>query len=309
MVKDLCNCMFIVGSPRSGTTFLASLMSPTKYGAPVETHFITKFYKKLNSYGDINQYSNFKKLVEHILKERPILQWELNYDILKMYDELKDNMSYANICSNIILKRFNSMGKENWGDKTPMYIDDLEIIVSLFPKAKYIYIVRDGRDVALSLLEKDWGPNNVYACAKYWSHSNRAEQRMDTVFETGNFLSLKYEDLLINTQAKIEQIYQFLDEPYPTGDAAKLIKTTLKNNAFKWKSRLSARQNQIFEHVAHKELLMHGYEVINKTTTLNILQRYIYVMHDKFMLGIQLFKLNVIDGIRIKFFGMQPFAD
>jgi hypothetical protein len=284
-------------------------MSPTKFGAPVETHFITKFYKKLNSYGDINQYQNFKKLVEHILKERPVQQWKLNYDIRKMYDELKDNMSYANLCSNIILKRFNRMGKDSWGDKTPMYIDDLDIIVSLFPKAKYIYIVRDGRDVALSLLAKDWGPNNIYACAKYWSHSNRAEQRMETMFDADNFLSLKYEDLLVNTQTKIEQIYEFLDEPYPTGDAAKLIKTTLKNNAFKWKSRLTARQNQIFEHVARKELLMHGYEVVNKTTELSAVQRNMYTLHDKFVLGIQLFKLNVIDGIRIKFFGMQPFAD
>jgi hypothetical protein len=301
--------MFIVGSPRSGTTFLASLMAPTRFGAPVETHFITKYYKKLASYGDLNHFDNFKKLVSHILKERPVMQWGLKYDIPHMYDEIKSNMSYGNLCSNIILKRFNSMEKEHWGDKTPMYIDDIDIIIELFPNAKYIYIVRDGRDVALSLLQKDWGPNNIYACAKYWSNSNRAEQRMDNMFKADNFLSLKYEDLLVDTQIKIEQIYQFLDEPYPTGDAAKLIKTTLKNNAFKWKTRLTERQNQVFEHVARKELVLHGYEVVNETTRLSAVQQSFYALHNKVLVGIQLFKLNVIDGIKIKFFGMQPFAD
>ena len=40
--------VFILGAPRSGTTFLASLLTHTRFKAPFETHFIPKFYKKLS---------------------------------------------------------------------------------------------------------------------------------------------------------------------------------------------------------------------------------------------------------------------
>ena len=51
--------VFIIGAPRSGTTLLASLLANTISGPPFEPHFITKYYKKLDDYGDITQLNNF----------------------------------------------------------------------------------------------------------------------------------------------------------------------------------------------------------------------------------------------------------
>ena len=70
--------IFIIGCPRSGTSLLARFLEPTIYGAPIETHFITKYKKKLSNYGELENFENFNKLLNDILKERPVMQWKIN---------------------------------------------------------------------------------------------------------------------------------------------------------------------------------------------------------------------------------------
>ena len=44
-------------------------------------------------------------------------------------------------------------GKPRWGDKTPLYMQQLPLLERLFPDAIWVHLVRDGRDAALSFLE------------------------------------------------------------------------------------------------------------------------------------------------------------
>ena len=148
--------VFIIGCPRSGTTLLARFLQPTHYGSPVETHFITKYYEKIPKYGALKKKQNFMLLMKDILSERPIMQWKLDIDIEEFWAGLK-RYDYREIIDRLCMMRFTSKGKTSWGDKTPIYILDLEIIYRLFPDAKYLYIVKDGRDVALSLMQVPWG--------------------------------------------------------------------------------------------------------------------------------------------------------
>ena len=80
--------LFIIGSPRSGTTFLASLLKPTRFGAPFETQFILKYLAKLPEYGDIHQPAVFKRLVADICKERAIAQWQVDIDAATLLSQL-----------------------------------------------------------------------------------------------------------------------------------------------------------------------------------------------------------------------------
>src|SRR5262249_31553563 len=43
-------------------------------------------------------------------------------------------------------------GKSRWGDKTPMYMQRLPLLERLFPDARYVHLIRDGRDTAVSFL-------------------------------------------------------------------------------------------------------------------------------------------------------------
>lgn len=190
------NQIFILGAPRSGTTFLSGLLRFTRYGRPVESHFITKYYRKLEIYGDLSKKRNFEKLLNDILSERPVQQWKIKLDLNEFYKKISPNLTYGNIVDNLLLKRPNLSSLDSWGDKTPHYLGNVEDIVELFPNAKFIYIIRDGRDVALSLLRKPWGPANTIACAKYWSELNRKSSTIETLEKNGQLLKINYEKLL-----------------------------------------------------------------------------------------------------------------
>lgn len=91
------NQIFVLGAPRSGTTFLSGLLRFTRYGRPVESHFITKYCRKLEAYGDLSKKENFDKLMNDILSERPVMQWKLKLDIHEFYEEVKPNLSLIHI--------------------------------------------------------------------------------------------------------------------------------------------------------------------------------------------------------------------
>lgn len=300
--------LFILGCPRSGTTLLAGLLENTDYGAPVETHFITKYYKKIDNYGNLMNKSNFVRLIKDILNERAVAQWKLNINAEKYYDDCEEK-DFRRIIDLICMLRAKKYGNKSWGDKTPKYILDVPIIYQLFPKSKYIYIVRDGRDVALSLFEREWGPNNVLTCAEYWKRCNAENAVIDKLKSRNQLYFLRYEDLLDNAEKILPDIYTFLNEQYDEKELSRLISRIKKGNHNKWKSKMNTHQVKVFESIAANTLKRFGYETSYKESDTTGLTKAVYNYHELLMRAKFLFKTNVIDGIKIKFFGKEPFAD
>lgn len=301
--------IFILGAPRSGTTFLASLLKKTDYGPPFETQFITKYYKKLDHYGDINIYENFENLLTDILDERAVQQWRLDINYKDFFGELGSQITYPQLVNKLCLKASQKKGFICWGDKTPDYLVDIEILYKLFPNSKYIYIVRDGRDVALSLFEKDWGPNNVYYSASYWVALNQNHDCIGKLKALNNLHYLKYEDLLDNVEKHIREIYAFLDMKYEEKDLRDLSTTVKSGNYNKWKNRMTARQINTFDNIAANTLKRFDYETSTEQGKISSIWRAIYFLHNAVFRARHLFIINVVDGIKIKFFGKEPFAE
>jgi hypothetical protein len=300
--------VFILGCPRSGTTLLSKLLEPTAYGAPVETHFIIKYFKKLPAYGDITESANFRRLMKDILSERPVMQWKMDVDIEKFRAELK-SFEYPEIVNKLCSIPFQAKGKKSWGDKTPRYILDSDIIFQLFPDSKYLCIVRDGRDVTLSLLRKLWGPNNVYSCAAYWKQCNKLSAEHQAMQEQGKLFALKYETLLEHPEKTVKEIYSFLDEPYDKEKLGSAMASINRANFNKWKTAMSPGDIKIFETVASDTLNRFGYETSFPQGEMGNLTKSFWRAHDFALRFKHLVKMNTIDAIRIKYFGMQPFAD
>ena len=301
--------IFIIGCPRSGTTLLASFLENTRYGAPVETHFIIKYYKRLKKYLPLTEKKNFHRLVKSIINERPIQQWKINFDIDKLWNHLQ-NPTYSEIVNLICMERYSRLGKRSWGDKTPHYILSLNTLFELFPNSKYIYIVRDGRDVALSLLQKKWGPNNVYSCALYWKMCNTIQSdTLKKIKEKGNLFEIRYEDLLLNPTEVIRQLYDFLQEDIAQNVLISLAHKIKKDNFYKWKTRMSFQQLKIFESVAGDVLEYYGYEVNNDSLGVTFYEKVFYKIHDLVLKWIYLIELNTIDWIKIRLFEKEPFGE
>jgi len=303
--------LFILGSPRSGTTFLASLLRPTEYGSPFETQFILKYHHKLNSYGDFTQLSNLTRLINDISNERAIAQWKIKFNPEAIKSNLGDNFSYTELVDYICIELMKKKGKSMWGDKTPHYILKLKQLVNLYPNAKYLYIVRDGRDVALSLLKKPWGPNNIYKCAEQWDAANKIEQQLllTALKNKGQLLYIKYEELLEKTEEECCRIYEFLgdniDNHREMVDA--LIAKTMLGNHSKWKTKMTQQQISTYEAKAKNSLLYHNYELMNPESQLSAVKVFGYKLHHQLAYLKHMFVMNVIDGIKIKFLGKSPF--
>lgn len=301
--------VFILGAPRSGTTFLASLLDKTVYGKPVETHFITKYYTRLERYGDISNPSRLRQLLSDIWKERPVQQWRITLDFDDFYRSLPEGFSYSDVVNKIMSLQKKEGNTAAWGDKTPHYVGDLDILVKLFPDAKFIYIVRDGRDVALSLLEKSWGPNNIYECASYWSRLNRNTDLIEALQKAGNLYRLSYEDLVDNTKDQLLSIYRFLDESVSEQEAEDLAAPVISRNYGKWKTLMGPSDIRTFEAVAGGCLEKLGYEVMWPGAKISLLRKLAYLTHARCRRLYFLFYTNVIDGFRIKFHGKAPFNE
>jgi hypothetical protein len=305
--------LFIIGSPRSGTSFLASLLEPTEYGAPFETQFILKYHERIEQYDDITQISNLTRLLKDISSERAISQWNQPLIAKDIMDDLGGEFNYIDVVDAICLILMGSKNKKKWGDKTPHYILKLDKLVKLYPKAKFLYIVRDGRDVALSLLKKPWGPNNIYKCAEQWDEANNAEQQLllNCLNDRGQILYIKYERLLEKTEDECQRIYAFLGDDIENHRQMvdELIATTISGNYSKWKTEMNYKQIEIYEAKAKNSLLYHQYELTNQEAKLSLLNVCWYKLHHQLVYAKHLFIMNVIDGIKIKLFGKQPFNE
>ena len=127
--------IFLVGCARSGTNLLSQLVKASSWGEPFETHFIPKYYRKLDRYGPLTELSVRKRLVRHILSERPIRDLDLGLEV-ESFCRSMDRYDYSDIVNRICFAIGTSSGAQSWADKTPSYVLELELIHALFPRAK-----------------------------------------------------------------------------------------------------------------------------------------------------------------------------
>ena len=72
-------------------------------------------------------------------------------------------------------------GKTRYGDKTPGYVKEMRRIQRVLPEARFVHIIRDGRDVSLSHLRMNWGPETYAESARLWRNRIRKARKMAPV--------------------------------------------------------------------------------------------------------------------------------
>ena len=141
---------FLVGFTRSGTTLLRAMVdSHPQLAVPPESQFVPELARRRGTYErpdgfDIERFTN--DLTAHMR----FIRWGLPASELRAaLTELQpDDYPAAIRC--VFAAWARSKGKPRYGDKTPNNLDDLELLAALFPEARFVHIVRDGRDVAVA---------------------------------------------------------------------------------------------------------------------------------------------------------------
>jgi hypothetical protein len=103
-------------------------------------------------------------------------------------------------------------GKSRYGDKTPGYMREMLRLQRVLPEARFIHIVRDGRDVALSVMKLNWGPSNPTEAAELWvERINKARKQAPNV---NHYMEVFFEDLVLDTEATLRRVCEFIDLGY-----------------------------------------------------------------------------------------------
>jgi hypothetical protein len=243
---------------------------------PFESGFITVFHRRSARYGDLREEANARRLLADIaayplVRDRSRLASDPDAILAHPHD------TYADVVRAIFAVEAARRAKRWWGDKTPSYVTDLDVLWRLFPGCRFVHLVRDGRDVALSSRGIEWGIRNLPAAAADWRWKTTIGRKVGSVLGD-HYLEVRYEDLVLRTVPALEAICAFLGADYspqmldyPADALSEMPRASLlwHGNSVRapdpalvgaWKRRMSRADRVIFEQVAGDTLELFGYE-------------------------------------------------
>ena len=306
-MKDLLlkKPIFIIGSGRSGTTLLQRMLrSHSNISSPTgESHFFIPLYKYPDKYGDLSQAENVKKVLEEMRRiSREFCEEDLHglkFDTTALANEFVDKgvNSTLDIISLLLTKNALGENKNRWLEKTPYYILHISTLLKMFPDAQFVHIIRDGRDCALSMLERKYDLKifNIYQAAKIWSRYVDMGQEAKEYLSSDVYFEFRYEDLISDPETKVKEICTFLGEKYednvvdfiksqdPKNKTPMLKKGIQKNNFDKWRTKMTIWQIRVFESVAGDTLKRNNYSVSTKCKPIFLPIRIFYRLHEKYI--------------------------
>ncbi|MBK1717506.1 sulfotransferase family protein [Thiocystis violacea] len=270
---------FLIGSPRSGTTLLVQILNRhSRLFIPPETDF---FYY-LNLYGFLKR--PFREIwatrfLDLYVATRSASMLGLS-SIPGLKPRLLENVSsYQEMFVRLMVILNEPSGKPRWGEKTPHHLHAADMIMALFPNAPMIAIVRDGRAVTRSRLQKQNWEQNLFGAALIWRKDSRRLMRLMRDHDE-RILVIRYEDLVSSPKVVISRVCAFLGEEFQPGmmDSANEVETRFEayyrqswmakskdaidpSRTEAWRATFSDRELSLIHHVQQEDLRYWGYEV------------------------------------------------
>jgi hypothetical protein len=166
--------VFIVGCPRSGTTLLQRLVDAhPQIAITPETHWIPVWYRKTLSKGATGNGLLTRRLLGKLLRHPRFIELGLEDDAVRTLFKGAGRRSYSRFVSGVFDLYGAGRGKPIVGDKTPGYAREIPTLHALWPAAKFVHLIRDGREVCLSILNwgraKNWQPGEGAARFRGWA--------------------------------------------------------------------------------------------------------------------------------------------
>jgi hypothetical protein len=287
--------VFIIGNPRSGTSlFRLMLNAHPQIISPPECGFLHWWFAKYKDWNGLSNTSNQIDIFINDLKSsKKIPNWHLDFEILKQRIIDLKPQDYATLGEIVYLLFAEQKGKNPIliADKNNYYINHLNDLNEIWPTAKYILVVRDGRDVACSYINMEklvtdspYKPKlstDISTIAKEWVDNNKkCIDFINSLNNTRSFI-VRYEDIVTNPILFLTKVCNFLgidfdkemltyyiknielqDEPISTLDwKLKTLESPDKNNIGKHKKELSGENYNEFNAIATSLLQKFNYEI------------------------------------------------
>lgn len=202
---------FIVGTGRCGTTLLRAMLDahPALAIAP-ETDFIPQLARRCSGGPDS------RACFIDVLTQSP--RWphfRLDADALRARLDRTAPFELGTALRGFYQLYAERFGKPRWGDTTPAHHAHMRLIQQLLPEARFVHLMRDGRDVALSVLpmKQRGDPTARLEDAAMWWVA-RLKRARDEARGVHHYLEVRYEDLILDTEPTLRQICEFVELPW-----------------------------------------------------------------------------------------------
>jgi hypothetical protein len=302
---------FIVGNDRSGTTMLRLILDRGIDAAiPPESMFLTDFAAAFDE-GAPADGAAARHLMEEVWSHPKVRLWHLPGPPPEVPAGVSGPEAYRFIVEAPFEAYAARHGKTRWGDKTPHYVHHVDHLLRIWPHARFVVLVRDGRDVALSLRRMPFGPNNAWAAAQWWARGIRAGEHAQREHPDA-VLTVRYEDLARDPEREVPRICEFLGLAYEhemlaleRADPAKIVPDQVSwfptlfegintQAVGRWRSEMSPRDQRVFGALAGAELGRLGYEVAAEQTEPSPLQRRWFHYHNELMRNVNFLRLRLV---------------
>ena len=204
------------------------LTSHSQICIPPECGFIQWWFKKYGdwSINDTKNKNRVREYLEDLKTSKKIETWRIDFEKVFYSIYQSDVSNYGDLSLKVIDEYAKQKQPDSFilGDKNNYYIQHLHLINKIYPEAKFILIVRDGRDVACSYKDllknksiseyKPDLPNDISDIANEWATNNkRVLQFFDEIPEQ-NFYIIRFEDLMLNPSHQLKKVCEFIDLNY-----------------------------------------------------------------------------------------------
>jgi hypothetical protein len=222
--------VFVVGCARSGTTLLKRVLNAhSQIAITKETHWIPILYQQRT--GLTSEDLVTEELITKLLEDWRFSRLGIGRPELEQLLDSGASMTYARFVSGIFDLYGQGQGKPLVGDKTPIYGLEIDLLHRLWPGAKFVHLIRDGRDVCLSVrnwqrkdggtgLEENfttWIEDPVTTAAVWWKWRVRLAQEAGQALPPESYHELRYEEFVSHPEETCARLCAFLGVSYDEG--------------------------------------------------------------------------------------------
>ena len=285
--------VFILGNPRSGTSlFRLMLNSHSMINATPECGFLHWWYKKYADWDSSCVTSNrLDEYISDLESSKRIEDWKMDYAQLKekIVQENPDN--YAKLGEIVYVFYGEQKGKKAKviADKNNYYINHFNDLNEIWPDAKYILVIRDGRDVACSYLNIETLVTNspykpklstdIKTIAKEWLTNNQNVLSFSESLNNNQFMVIRYEDFVTDSELYLTKVCNFLGLNFESNMLNYYIKNAKEQDeplsSLDWKKKTLEKPDKDNIGKYKMELEKQSIEEFNTTAT-NLLQKFNY---------------------------------
>lgn len=206
---------FVVGAGRSGTTLLRLMLAGhSRLHIPPETWFIEPLVEQLPLTAPLKP-AQLDAALRIMTGHERWPDMDFPADALRCQALAMAAPTLGSVIALVYARQAELSGKQRVGGKTPHYLAILPQLATLFPAARFIHLIRDGRDVAISWIDAGW--NRYHQRGFEWRAAMRWREFYQTSPWHDRVLEVRYEALVREPEATLRTICSFLGEVFEPG--------------------------------------------------------------------------------------------